>query len=198
MIIVVTPYENLTMKHIERLLCIAPRISGVILRTPMGQEMLAHWIVMLLDTGFPKSKVIVHTDITLAKRLGIRRLHFREGDTTAYRLKDQNPSYSVSMSVHCMASIIEARKHYLDFGIYGHIFSSASKPGQAPRTIEEQRQALSVQWPLIAIGGIDMATVSDVTSHFAGIACIRSAFETSKETFDVMVQQWQIIKRGRK
>ncbi|MGV3042921.1 thiamine phosphate synthase [Staphylococcus rostri] len=194
MIIAVTPFEPLTATHIERLLAIESRLSGVILRTPMQTAALADWLQTLLDKGFPKSKVIVHTDIALAERFDIHRLHFREGDITAYDLKAQQPSYVISMSVHQMATIIDAQQHHLDFGVYGHVFPSASKPGRAPRTDEEVQQVLSKKWPLVAIGGIDVDTVSDVPPQFAGIACIRSAFATSTETFASMIQQWQTLK----
>ena len=195
MIIVVTPYEILTQTHIDRLLEIEDYIDGVILRTPTDRHMLVDWIDRLLREGFPRSKVIVHTDVTLAERFKIQRLHFREGDATAYVLKAQKPSYQVSMSVHSTEAIATARDRQLDFGIYGHLFMSASKPGQAPRTDVDIQQALSQHWPLVAIGGIDVASVKAVVPRFSGIACIQSAFAPSTSTFKEMVQQWHQLKK---
>ncbi|KIX90670.1 hypothetical protein TP70_05995 [Staphylococcus microti] len=197
MIVVVTPYERLTQTHIDKLLDIETYIDGVILRTPTEQDMLVNWIETLLRAGFPKSKVIVHTDVTLAERMGIQQLHFREGDMTAFALKAQKPSYQVSMSAHSVESIVTARDRQLDFGVYGHLFMSASKPGQAPRTKDAIQQALSQHWPLVAIGGIDVASVKEVAPQFSGIACIQSAFATSTSTFKEMVQHWQQLKKER-
>ncbi|UXR78683.1 MULTISPECIES: thiamine phosphate synthase [unclassified Staphylococcus] len=194
MIIAVTPYELLTEQHIQRLNLIEPHIDGVLLRTPMRQQRLIEWLHVLLREGFPKSKVIIHTDITLAKDMGIQRLHFREGDEQAFDLKSTHPSYSVSMSVHCVESIIKAHNHRLDFGLFGHIFPSASKEGTPPRTSTEVCAALSEHLPLIAIGGIDQNTVMRVDPKFIGIACIRSVFDTPIKVFDEMVQKWRMNK----
>ncbi|AVQ34251.1 thiamine phosphate synthase [Staphylococcus muscae] len=194
MIIAVTPYELLTDQHIQRLNMIEPQIDGVLLRTPMTQLSLIEWLHALLQDEFPKSKVIIHTDITLAKRMGIQRLHFKEGDKQAFHLKETHPSYSVSMSVHHVESIIKAREHQLDFGLFGHVFPSASKQGKPPRTNAEVCAALSEQFPLIAIGGIDQHTVTQVNPKFIGMACIRSAFNIPIQVFDEMVQKWKMNK----
>ncbi|UXR69922.1 thiamine phosphate synthase [Staphylococcus sp. IVB6246] len=196
MIIAVTPYDVLTAKHIERLAMIEPQIDGVLLRTPMSKKALAEWIALLRLREFPKSKIIIHSDIKLAKDMGIRQLHFKEGDPIAYQLKAESPEYRISMSVHSISAIIEAKAHHLDFGIYGHVFPSASKQGKTPRTNEEIELAISGSWPLVAIGGVDIKTVEEIHSDFVGIACIRSAFDTSVPVFEEMVQKWHQKKEG--
>ncbi|WP_241521874.1 hypothetical protein [Staphylococcus delphini] len=80
MIIVITPYVVLDDWHIKRLCVIENRIAGVIIRTPMNRHALKQWLIRLLANDFPKSKVIIHTDIALAAELGISNVHFKEGD----------------------------------------------------------------------------------------------------------------------
>ncbi|PCF87746.1 thiamine phosphate synthase [Staphylococcus intermedius] len=194
MIIVITPYVELNDWHIKRLCTIESQIVGVILRTPMDGQQLKRWTIQLLANGFPKSKVIMHTDLALAIELGITNVHFKEGDSRAAMLKKKCPHYQVSMSTHSAAMVREAKTQQLDFVLFGHLFPTASKPEVPPQTQTEITDVLAIEFPIVALGGVTADTVHQVASHFTGIACISSAFGHELQQFDKMTQKWRLKK----
>lgn len=190
-----TPYTTLNQWHIDRLCEISCEIYGVILRTPMTQQQLEKWTVKLLANGFPKSKVIVHTDVQLARKLNIPNVHFREGDWRAAQLKkEEGKDFQVSMSTHSVNQVREAQAQQLDFVLFSHLFTTASKPDLPPRTPSEIDAVLSLDFPVVALGGITVETVQQVSSRFAGIACLSCAFSSDKQVFKQMIKQWFLKK----
>ncbi|MFO3718860.1 thiamine phosphate synthase [Staphylococcus felis] len=190
MIIAVTPFQTLRQIHQYRLKEVEPFIDGVILRTPMEQDDLLSWVRGLMQQGFPKEKIIIHSNLLLALRLGVRRIHFREMDPAAFETKKRHPDFSVSMSVHRVESIQQAMQHHIDFGMFGHLFHSDSKPNQQPRTLIEVERALKVGLPLVAIGGINCQTVQRLSEGFRGIACIGSIFNENFENVQKLSKLW--------
>lgn len=194
MIIVITPYVVLDDWHIKRLCVIENRIAGVIIRTPMNRHALKQWLIRLLANDFPKSKVIIHTDIALAAELGISNVHFKEGDQRAASLKQAHPHYQVSMSTHSAAMVRNAKAQQLDFVLFGHLFPTSSKPDLPPRTQLEMDEVLAIDFPVVALGGITADTVQQISSHFTGIACISSAFGHKLQRFEKMIDNWSLKK----
>lgn len=194
MIIVITPYVVLDDWHIKRLCVIENRIAGVIIRTPMNRHALKQWLIRLLANDFPKSKVIIHTDIALAAELGISNVHFKEGDQRAASLKQARPHYQVSMSTHSAAMVRNAKAQQLDFVLFGHLFPTSSKPDLPPRTQLEMDEVLAIDFPVVALGGITADTVQQISSHFTGIACISSAFGHKLQQFEKMIDNWSLKK----
>ncbi|HEC2152138.1 thiamine phosphate synthase [Staphylococcus delphini] len=194
MIIVITPYVVLDDWHIKRLCVIENRIAGVIIRTPMNRHALKQWLIRLLANDFPKSKVIIHTDIALAAELGISNVHFKEGDQRAASLKQAHPHYQVSMSTHSAAMVRNAKAQQLDFVLFGHLFPTSSKPDLPPRTQLEMDEVLAIDFPVVALGGITADTVQQISSHFTGIACISSAFGHKLQQFEKMIDNWSLKK----
>lgn len=194
MIIVITPYVVLDDWHIKRLCVIENRIAGVIIRTPMNRHALKQWLIRLLANDFPKSKVIIHTDIALAAELGISNVHFKEGNQRAASLKQAHPHYQVSMSTHSAAMVRNAKAQQLDFVLFGHLFPTSSKPDLPPRTQFEMDEVLAIDFPVVALGGITADTVQQISSHFTGIACISSAFGHKLQQFEKMIDNWSLKK----
>lgn len=188
MIIVVTPYEVLNYQHHQRLLLIEPYIDGVILRSPTDRKSLKGWIESLIYKGFPKRKIIMHSDVECAEALNIRRIHFREYEWPSELNVEV---WEVSMSVHSESAIEYAKLQGAKFGLYGHLFMTQSKPNQLPRTADEIAQALNRDLPLVAIGGINSTTIAEVSPKFSGIAMIDSAFHQKRQSFDAIVKQWR-------
>ena len=79
----------------------------------------------LIAAGFPKDKIIIHSDVDLLESLTLKRLHCREMDTLAFDYKAQHPDVEVSMSTHTINSVKQAYQHQLDYVFYGHIFTTA-------------------------------------------------------------------------
>src|SRR5699024_7880252 len=77
-------------------------------------------------------------------------------------------------SVHSTSEALEKEEAGADFLIYGHVFSTASKPNVSPRGISAlQTTVQSVSIPVIAIGGIKPTNIKQVKKSGAqGIAVL--------------------------
>ncbi|MGV3274865.1 thiamine phosphate synthase [Staphylococcus sp. 11261D007BR] len=191
MLLAVTPYEPLNHTHQGHLCEIEPLIDGVLLRTPMTQHDIKRWIEEITARGFPKEKLIIHSDIDLALMMHIHRIHFSQYDEKVKSIKTTYPQFVVSMSVHNVEAIQYAQQYEVDFGLFGHLFPTPSKPNQSPRTAEEIDHALATTLPLVAIGGINVTTVSNVPTHFSGIACIGALFNRPYNEVQQLSEQWR-------
>ena len=65
--------------------------------------------------GFPKSKIIIHSDVHLLEQLHLSHIHFREMDEDAFSYKSTHPEIEVSMSTHSIESVKAAYEHDLDY-----------------------------------------------------------------------------------
>ncbi|UXR45549.1 thiamine phosphate synthase [Staphylococcus simulans] len=167
--VAITPYE-LTKTTIAQYVEIAPVIDCLIVRTDQATQ--ATDIQRLLDAGFPKAKITAHSNIKLFENFDLKRIHFKEMDERAFEFKNKYPDVCVSMSTHHKDTIQSAKNHHLDFVLFGHLFETGSKPGLPPRTPSEISDALQVDIPIIALGGINENTLSQVPHGFSGIAAI--------------------------
>ncbi len=162
--------QTITPELIKQYAAIEPVIDQLILRTRPKEQVKA--IEALLKNDFPKDKITVHSDIEVLNRFNLTHIHFKEMDERAFHLKQTHPDLCVSMSTHSQASAQAAKRHHLDYVLFGHLFETASKPGLPPRTQEEIDSVLTVDIPVIALGGINFDTLSEVPQGFSGIAAI--------------------------
>ena len=63
----------------------------MLFRTSMNKEETKDIIQSLLQLGFSKDKIIIHSDVTLLEDLHLKRIHFKENDTTAFTYKEAHP-----------------------------------------------------------------------------------------------------------
>ena len=63
---------------------IEPAIDGLLFRTPMSAFELQGFIVQLIEAGFPKDKIIIHSHFKLLKALNLQCIHFKENDEEAF------------------------------------------------------------------------------------------------------------------
>src|SRR5690625_2821335 len=115
MFIAITSYRTPDPGDISHFTAIAPFIDHLLIRTPMSRRETADFLTSLLDTGFPKDKIIVHTDVGLLEALDLNAIHFRENDADAFNYKKQHPEITVSMSTHSARAVEAAGENGLDF-----------------------------------------------------------------------------------
>ncbi|GGG92796.1 thiamine phosphate synthase [Staphylococcus pragensis] len=188
--IAITTYKDLTDEDLQHFLAIAKGIDGLLFRTPMSREALFNFITQLLDAGFPKEKVIIHSDVKLLESLSLSRLHCREMDKTAFDYKQRYPHVEVSMSTHSKESVKQAYEHGLDYVFYGHIFTTPSKPNQQPRSQEEVNDVLRLPIPIYAIGGITKETIHQLPKGFTGICAISFFMNASLQQIEQLRKEW--------
>lgn len=113
------------------------------------------WVSALANV-IPKSCLIINDRVDVAVASACRGTHLAyhslaPGEARKVLAKGQ----WIGRSVHSYSEALEAEANEVDYLLYGHIFSSASKPGLSPRgTVELERITARLGIPVIGIGGI--------------------------------------------
>ncbi|OPF70246.1 thiamine-phosphate pyrophosphorylase [Staphylococcus hominis] len=191
--IAITKYKDLTNDDVQHFLDISDGIDGLLFRTPMSSSDLSSFLTSLIEKGFPKSKIIIHSDVHLLEQLHLSHIHFREMDEDAFSYKSTHPEIEVSMSTHSIESVKAAYEHDLDYVFFGHIFKTPSKPNQLPRSKAEIQRVLEIPIPIYAIGGITEKTIPQlphVPHGFKGICAISFFMNASLQQIELLRKEW--------
>jgi thiamine-phosphate diphosphorylase len=139
---------------------------------------------ILKKNVIPSSSFIINQHIEVALKLNCVGVHLPEAVTIN---QVQKSGLRWGRSVHSIESAKWAEQVGADYVMFGHIFSSASKPGQIPRGLSQLTQIVqAVKIPVIAVGGIHAENVADVAkTGCAGIAIISALL---KDDPQVVVQ----------
>jgi len=88
----------------------------------------------------------------------------------------------VGRSVHSLAEARAAAADGADYITFGHIFPSTSKPGEAPRGLQQLAEVVQgVDVPVMAIGGITSANLESVLAAGAAGVAVISAILSAPE-----------------
>lgn len=188
--IAITKYKDLTNDDVQHFLDISDGIDGLLFRTPMSSSDLSSFLKTLIEKGFPKSKIIIHSDVHLLEQLHLSHIHFREMDEDAFSYKSTHPEIEVSMSTHSIESVKAAYEHDLDYVFFGHIFKTPSKPNQLPRSKAEIQRVLEIPIPIYAIGGITEKTIPQLPHGFKGICAISFFMNASLQQIELLRKEW--------
>ena len=156
----------------------------------MSSSDLSSFLTSLIEKGFPKSKIIIHSDVHLLEQLHLSHIHFREMDEDAFSYKSTHPEIEVSMSTHSIESVKAAYEHDLDYVFFGHIFKTPSKPNQLPRSKAEIQRVLEIPIPIYAIGGITEKTIPQLPHGFKGICAISFFMNASLQQIELLRKEW--------
>ena len=188
--IAITKYKDLTNDDVQHFIDISDGIDGLLFRTPMSSSDLSSFLTSLIEKGFPKSKIIIHSDVHLLEQLHLSHIHFREMDEDAFSYKSTHPEIEVSMSTHSIESVKAAYEHDLDYVFFGHIFKTPSKPNQLPRSKAEIQRVLEIPIPIYAIGGITEKTIPQLPHGFKGICAISFFMNASLQQIELLRKEW--------
>ena len=125
--------------------------------------------------GVPLS---INTDISVASRLGIGRVHVpiqvaRDNDLTMFDV--------VGISVHSPAEAAEARELGADYLIAGHVFPTACKIGEPRGTGYIHDVCSAVDIPVYGVGGITPENMGQVIEAGARGVCVMSSAMTAED-----------------
>ncbi|WP_229750198.1 thiamine phosphate synthase [Paenibacillus nasutitermitis] len=154
---------------------IHPYITAFHLREPRRNACELWQVVQaMLARGVPANKLMINDriDVAWAAKLQGAQLSYRSLNVRDARAAF--PGLRLGCSVHEHEEALLAEGQGADFLLYGHVFETASKPGQQPRGISALEQiAGSVKIPVIAIGGIYPDRVHEVVAAgAAGVAVL--------------------------
>ncbi|KKK37126.1 transcriptional regulator [Mesobacillus campisalis] len=145
----------------------------------LSARQLYQAVTLLIENGIPPAKIIINDRVDVAwavKAYGVQ-LAFHSLDVKV--VKHSFPEMAVGASVHSLKEAREAFQDGADFGIFGHIFETSSKPGLAPKGLEELKcVTANTNLPIIAIGGIKPSNCREVIQAGAhGIAVMSGILE---------------------
>lgn len=133
----------------------------------LPRELLVRAIGAVCGAG---TKLVVNSDIDLARKLGIG-VHLPEGGPSIAAARSVlGPDALVGRSVHSVESAMASNgASYL---VAGHVFATASKGDRSPLGIERFREiATATPAPVLAIGGITPTRVATLLeAGAAGVA----------------------------
>jgi thiazole tautomerase (transcriptional regulator TenI) len=148
---------------------------------------LWEWTQTLSTNGLPRAKLILNDriDVALAsKALGVQLAYHSLPVNVARRAL---PHLLFGVSVHSVAEAQQAEAAGADYVLFGHIFPSASKPGQPGRGLVTLKEVVdSTHIPVIALGGITPENTPDVLhTGCAGIAVLSAVMHAKDPVLSV-------------
>lgn len=159
---------------------IHPEIDFIHLREKAKTAKEVYEIVeLLINKGVPSSKIIINDRADVACTTNVRGVHLAFHSLPVEIVKQTFKNLTVGCSVHSLEEAQIAEQQGADYVIFGHIYSTQSKPGLIPKGLEQLNfisQSISI--PVIAVGGIKPTNSSDVIRAGAqGIAVMSGILE---------------------
>lgn len=190
MFIAITPYKLLNLQDILHYQSIMGYYDRLIIRTPMTTSQLIDWITKAIEHGISKDKLTVHSNVDVFIACAMTSIHFSEYHSALKNFKTQHPQAIVSMSTHSEESVIFAQQQRCDYVLFGHVFPTSSKPNQEPRSQSEITQVLNKKIKVIALGGVNIRTLPQLPTGFAGIAGISLFYDCDNQTLRKIIEEW--------
>lgn len=162
------------LDEIKTFQSLQPYTDQLHLREPnLSAAELLDLIEALLAHGYSLDQLTVHDRVDVAHVAGIgvqltrRSLRVRD-------VRRHFPNLVIGKSVHSLAEALAAEAEGADRLLYGHIYSTASKPNMPPRGIDALKQVVTFTTkPVIAIGGITPERMPEIAATGAtGIAVL--------------------------
>jgi thiamine-phosphate pyrophosphorylase len=123
-----------------------------------------------------RTRILVNDRLDVALTTGAHGVHLRSDSMPASRARPLAPiGFLIGRSVHSAAEAVAAcAGGGLDYLLFGAVFATASKPGQAPAGVNALADvAAAVSLPVLAVGGVTRATAPQLAgTGCAGFAAI--------------------------
>ncbi|WP_188207228.1 thiamine phosphate synthase [Alkalibacillus aidingensis] len=167
-----------------------PYIDFVHLREKhRSDEELEEGISALKSAGVPLTQIIINDRVELAHHWQVKGVQLAYHSMEIKQVREKYPELKIGKSVHTIAEARQAEKDGADYVLFGHIFTSQSKPGQKPQGLDNLRSLVeSVELPVIAIGGITPVNVNDVVTCGTHGVAVMSGILDAKEPMEIAKQ----------
>ncbi len=136
-------------------------------------------VELLLEKKVPLAKIIINDRADIAHVSKARGVHLANHSLPVKIVKQSFKELTVGRSVHSIEEARMAEQQGVNYIVYGHIYSTASKPGLLPKGLELLKSvAESVSVPVVAIGGITPIDGKEVIEAGAqGVAVMSGILE---------------------
>ncbi len=155
-------------------------------------------VTYLTENNIPLSKIIINDRVDVAHVTGVAGVQLGYSSLDVKTIKSRFPELKIGCSIHSKEEAITAEKNGANFCLYGHIYSTDSKPGIAPRGIQGLKEIVNTtKLPVIAIGGIQpQNTVDVIESGAAGIAVLSGVLLASNPLGAVKEYAYKLGREG--
>ncbi|WP_246938941.1 thiazole tautomerase TenI [Bacillus pinisoli] len=155
-------------------------------------------IQLLLDLGISAQKIFVNDRLDVALSLGVAGVQLAYHSLPLKVVKDHFHQLQVGCSIHSWEEALQVESGGASFAMYGHIFSTNSKPGLEPRGCHQLKEVCNrSSIPIIAIGGITPENTRAVLEHGAsGVAVISGILGqedpiSAASLYHEIIQKWK-------
>lgn len=167
--------------HLADILAVIhPEIDFIHIRekTKTAKE-LYELVELLTDRGVPLSKIKMNDRVDVASVLYVNGVHLANHSLPLEKVKQHFAELTIGCSIHSVEEAQTAEQQGADYIIFGHVFPTQSKPGLAPKGIEQLRAVVeTVSIPVVAIGGITPTTSREAVEAGAqGVAVMSGILE---------------------
>ncbi|WP_077625266.1 thiamine phosphate synthase [Sediminibacillus massiliensis] len=161
---------------------IHPYIDAIHVREKERTSREIYYIVnRLTDQGVPSSKIIINDRADIALATKVSGVHLGHQSLPAAVMKRRFPSLCAGASVHSVDEALFAQGQGVDYLLFGHVFSTGSKPGLPPKGLCQLERAVSaVETPVIAIGGVKPENMKEtLETGVEGVAVMSGVLEAA-------------------
>lgn len=139
-----------------------------------------------------RARILVNDRIDVALAAGAHGVHLRGDSFAASRARVlAPPGFLIGRSVHAVRDATAAMADDADYLMFGTVFATTSKPGQAAAGVEALAGIVeATPLPVLAVGGVTQATAGRVArAGAAGVAAIGLFAGEAEEFLQVAVSE---------
>lgn len=141
-------------------------------------------------------KCVLHQNIQVAKRLGVKRIHL----SLPLALENQGKLRDfecLGISTHSPEQLREAEECGADYVFYGHVFLTDCKKGVPPRGLESLQKICNLaDVPVYAIGGIvPENAVQAIKAGASGVCVMSWGMQQREEDIRAFVEKCHGVQR---
>ena len=161
------------VRFIEKATAVQTWVDYIHLRNKQGTALeLLSAAKSILAAGVPASKLVINDRVDVALASGAGGIQLAWHSLNPAEARSLAPHLRLGRSVHSPQEAREASRQGADYCLYGHVYLSASKPGQPARGLDLLAETVrGSAIPVIAIGGIGIDNAAQIIRQgAAGIA----------------------------
>jgi len=155
-------------------------------------------IASLVQLEVPKQKVMINDRVDIASISKVAGVQLGGHSIPVQAVKKYFPHLRIGRSVHGLKEAVAQEKAGADFLLYGHVFSTASKPGLKPRGIDSLKEVVgNTTVPVIAIGGIQPCHIPLLKESGVNGIAVLSGVLLNDDVEASAISYYQALKEGR-
>lgn len=153
-------------------------------------------VELLTSKNVPLSKIIINDRADVAYVSNVKGVHLAFHSLPVEVVKQNFEDLTVGCSVHSLEEAQIAEQQGADYLIFGHVYSTQSKPGLIPKGLEQLRSiSESISIPVIAIGGIKLTNSRDVIEAGAQGIAVMSGILEAEDPLEAVQQYRSYLSR---